>query len=99
MPWASICLPDTANEHQVLVRTRMSGHSVMIAEMEGLAEGEKIARKEGRHAGRVKSRAHSVRARLYAGALHVQISPEVSGRRLCLVRQTAAGAARAPCAG
>ena len=46
----------------------------MIAERAGLAEGEKIAVKRGVTLGRIKSRAQPVRARLYAGALQMQIS-------------------------
>ena len=64
----------------------------MIAEMEGLAEGEKIARKWCRHAGRIKSRAQSVRARLCAGALHMQISPGGGRSRAGLITQGAPAA-------
>ena len=71
----------------------------MIAEREGYAEGEKIAVKDNITLGRIKSRAQPVRARLYAGALQMQISPGVSEPHKPYHARYASGwAARAPCA-
>lgn len=59
----------------------------MIAEREGYAEGEKIAVKDNITLGRIKSRAQPVRARLYAGALQMQISPGGGGAAQALSRK------------